>query len=150
MATMKRPRLEAVEALPNYRLKLTFQNGSVYIVSLADDFDKFPGLRPLQNPVEFSKATLIPDEGWTVEWTDLDIQIGADTLWLDAQAQNAPDENTRQFAKWRARYGLSLADAARVLGMTPRTMSAYGAGARPVPRYIVLACKGWEAEQQGH
>ena len=27
--------------------------------------------------------------------------------------------------------------------MTSRTISAYGTGARPVPRYIALACKGW-------
>ena len=77
-----------------------------------------------------------------------DVQIGADTLWLDAQAQNAPDENTRIFAQWRARHGLSLSQAAQALGMTSRTMSAYGTGARPVPRYIALACKGWEAEHR--
>jgi DNA-binding XRE family transcriptional regulator len=68
--------------------------------------------------------------------------------WLDAQAQNAPDENTRLFAQWRARHGLSLTEAAKALGMTPRTMSAYGSGSRPVPRYIALACKGWEAEHE--
>jgi len=82
-----------------------------------------------------------------VEWPDLDIQIGADTLWLDAQAQNAADENTRIFARWRARHGLSLKDAAAALGITPRTISAYGTCKRPVPRYIALACKGWEVEQ---
>lgn len=146
MAEMKRPRLNGVEALPDYRLRLSFMNGSVYTVSLADEFDRFPGLKPLQRPGEWAKATTIEGEGWTVEWPDLDIQIGADTLWLDAQAQNAPDENTRIFAQWRARHGLSLAEAARALGMTPRTMSAYGSGKRPVPRYIALACKGWEAE----
>ena len=91
---------------------------------------------------------LIEGEGWTVVWPDLDIQIGADTLWLDAQAQNAPDENTRVFTQWRARYGLSLSQAAQALGMTTRTISAYGTGSRPVPRYIALACKGWEAEHQ--
>lgn len=149
MASMKRPRLTAVVALSDFRLRLTFQDGSIYTVSLTEDFDKFPRLRPLQDPVAFAQATLIAGEGWTVEWEALDIQIGADTLWLDAQAQNAPDENTRIFARWRARHGLSLADAAQALGMTPRTMSAYGAGTRPVPRYIALACKGWEMEQTG-
>jgi hypothetical protein len=44
--------------------------------------------------------------------------------------------------------GLSLADAAKALGMTPR-MSAYGTGKRPVPRYIALACKGWDADRNG-
>jgi DNA-binding XRE family transcriptional regulator len=148
MAQMKRPRLRAVEVLPDYRLRLTFIDGSVHILRFAEFFEESPGLAPLKDPDAFSKATLIPAEGWTVEWPELDIQIGADTLWLDAQAQNAPDENTRFFAQWRARHGLSLAEAARALGMTPRTMSAYGTGKRPVPRYIALACKGWEAEQR--
>lgn len=150
MATMKRPRLQAVEVLPQYRLRLTFVDGSVFTVSLADEFDRFPGLRPLRDAAVFAGATLIAGEGWTVEWPDHDIQIGADTLWLDAQAQNAPDENTRIFAQWRARHGLSLSQAAAALGMTPRSMSAYGTGARPVPRTVALACKGWEAERAGH
>ena len=148
MATMRRPRLAAVKALPGYRLRLTFIDGSVHTVALADEFDKFPGLAPLRDSKAFSKAVIIEGEGWTVEWPALAIQIGAATLWLDAQAQNATDENTRLFAQWRARHGLSLTEAAKALGMTPRTMSAYGSGSRPVPRYIALACKGWEAEHE--
>ncbi len=116
-------------------------------MSIAEDFDHYPGLQPLKDPAAFAKAMVITDEGWTVEWPELDIQIGADTLWLDAQAQNAADENYRGFAQWRVRHRLSLADAANALGMTTRTMSAYGSGKRPVPRYIALACKGWETEQ---
>lgn len=145
MATMKRPRLRMVEALSGYRLKLAFADGTAQEVSLADDIARLSGLAPLKDAGEFAKASVIEGEGWTVEWPDLDIQIGADTLWLEAQAQNAPDENTRVFAQWRARHGLSLSEAAEALGMTPRTMSAYGSGKRPVPRYIALACKGWEA-----
>ena len=147
MASMKRPRLLAVQALPDYRLRLTFVDSSVYTVSLADEFNKFPGLRPLRDPAAFAKACVIEGEGWTVEWPDHDIQIGADTLWLDAQAQNAEDENTRIFTQWRRQNGLTLPQAAKALGMTARTMSAYGTGARPVPRYVALACKGWEVEQ---
>jgi hypothetical protein len=63
-------------------------------------------------------------------------------------AQNAKDENSRTFAGWRARNHRSLKQAAEALGMTPRTLSAYGTGDRPVPRYIALACKGWEAEHK--
>jgi hypothetical protein len=146
MAQMKRARLKKVEALANYILHLTFIDDSVYSVSLEDLFTESPGLAPLKNPIAFSKATLVTGEGWAVEWPGLDIQIGADTLWLDAQAQNASDENTRIFARWRARHGLSLKDAAAALGITTRTISAYGTRKRPVPRYIALACKGWEAE----
>ncbi|MEY4211615.1 MAG: hypothetical protein RLZ92_1996 [Pseudomonadota bacterium] len=144
---MKQPRLQTVEALPEYQLKLTFIDGGIFTVSLADAFDKFPGLKPLQNIEEFNKAVVIDGEGWTVEWPELDIQIGADTLWLDAQTQNASNEATRLFAGWRERHGLSLAQAANALGLTPRTVSAYGSGARQVPRAVLLALKGWEAEQ---
>jgi hypothetical protein len=146
---MKRPRLAALKVLANHRLRLTFVDGSAFTVDFKPFFDESPGLVPLRDGKAFAKATIAPDEGWSVEWPALDIQIGADMLWLDAQAQNAPDENTRAFAQWRARYGLSLKEAAAALGMTPRTMSAYGTGARPVPRYVALACKGWEAEHGG-
>jgi DNA-binding XRE family transcriptional regulator len=144
---MKRPRFKAVKALSNHRLRMTFIDGSVMTVDFTPFFAQSPGLKPLRDPAQFAKACIGEDAGWTVEWPELDIQIGADTLWLDAQAQNAPDENTRIFAQWRARHGLTLAQAAEALGMTTRTMSAYGTGARPVPRYIALAVKGWEAER---
>ena len=65
MASMKRLRLSAVDVLPNYPLKLTFINGD---------------------------TLTIPGEGWTVEWIDFDIQIGADILWLQAMQ---PAEDTR-------------------------------------------------------
>jgi hypothetical protein len=148
MASMKRPRLSAVEPLPNYQLKMTFINGDTLTVDKRETVFSKPGLAPLRDPAAFAKAQVIPGEGWTVEWANFDIQIGADTLWLEAMQQAAPDEDTRTFLAWRVRHGLSLADAAQALGMTPRTISAYGTGTRPVPHYIALACKGWEAEHR--
>ncbi|MEA3643327.1 MAG: DUF2442 domain-containing protein [Lamprobacter sp.] len=145
---MKRPRLKAVQPLPPSRLRLTFVDDSVQEIDFAPLWSQSPGLAPLQQPDLFAEATLIEGEGWAVVWPSADIQIGADTLWLDAQAQNAPDDNTRIFAQWRARNRLSLAQAAEALGLTPRTISAFGTGARPVPRHIALACIGWEAEHK--
>ncbi len=81
-----------VESLADYQLRLTFVDDSIYTVSLASEIERCQGLHPLKAPNEFNKACLIANEGWTVEWQDLDIQIGADTLWLDAQAQNATDD----------------------------------------------------------
>ena len=148
MARMKRARLAGIEVLNSFRMRLDFVGGEVYTLDFQPLLDESPGLARLRDPVAFAGATLVDGEGWTVEWPALDIQIGADTLWLDAQAQNAPDENTRIFAQWRARHGLSLSQAAQALGMTSRTISAYGTGARPVPRYIALSCKCWEAEHR--
>ena len=148
MASMKRPRLRNAEALERHRLRLTFIDDRTYTLDFVPLMDASPGLAPLRDVAAFAEATVIPGEGWTVVWPSLDIQIGADTLWLDAQAQQAPDENTRAFIQWRSRNGLSLAQAAAALGLTTRTISAYGTGARPVPRYIALACRGWEVERR--
>ena len=145
---MKRPRLRDVKALADYRLKISFINDQTVVIDKREAVFSKPGLAPLRDPEAFAKATIIPDEGWTVTWPELDSQIGADTLWLDALEQSAMDENTRSFLAWRGKHGLSLKEAANALGLTPRTISAYGTGSRPVPRTIVLACKGWEAEQQ--
>lgn len=147
MASMKRPRLKGVEPLPGFKLRLTFIDESSYTVDFEPLFVASPGLAPLREELVFATARMVEGEGWAVDWPGPDIQIGADTLWLDAQAQNAPDENSRIFAEWRARHGLSLAAAARALGMSTRTISAYGTARRPVPRYIALACKGWEKER---
>ncbi|MDR1850069.1 MAG: DUF2442 domain-containing protein [Zoogloeaceae bacterium] len=146
MARMTRPRLKRVKALDDFRLEMEFIDSRIREVDFKPLIKASPGLKPLANQAAFSQVSIGEDMGWTAEWPELDIQIGADTLLLDAEAQNAPDENTRIFLEWRAKNGLSLSDAARALGMTPRTMSAYGTGGRPVPRYIALACIGWETK----
>jgi hypothetical protein len=127
---------------------MTFINGCIMTVDKGEAIFAKPGLAPLRDPAAFAKVRLTNSIGWTIEWTDFDIQIGADTLWLEALLQTSTDENTRTFIAWRLRNGLSLADAARALDMTTRTMSAYGTGARPVPYHIALACKGWEVENR--
>jgi len=147
MASMKRPRLRAVTALPQQRLDLVFTDGSRYTVDLSLGITNLPGLHPLRNAATFAQA-IIADAGWTVEWPECDIQIGADTLWLDAIEQNSHDEAQQEFLRWRARHALSLSAAGRALGITPRTVSAYGTGARPIPKMVRLAIKGWECEHE--
>ena len=148
MASMKRPRLLAVQALPKHRLALTFVDGRKFTVDMSDDVRKYPGLARLQDPKQFRRAVLA-DAGWSVEWPDLDIQIGADTLWMDALAQSAADEYSRTFFRWRAEYRLSLNAAAEALGVAPRTISRYNSG-QPVPKSLALACVGWEVQQREH
>lgn len=96
MAFMKRPRLSSVEALTGHRLRLTFVDGRTYTLDFAPLLDASPGLTPLREASAFAGARVIPGEGWAVTWPALDIQIGADTLWLDVQAQQASDENTSE------------------------------------------------------
>jgi hypothetical protein len=150
MASMKRPRLKSVEALVGSRLALTFINDQTFVLDMGADIRKFPGLAPLRDETVFMQAQ-IGDYGWTVEWEAPDIQIGADTLYLDAQAQAATDENTRIFIGWRARTGLPLALAAEALGVSTRSITRYSNGREATPRTLALACIGWDAlQREGH
>ena len=146
MASMKRPRLSAVQVLPDKQLILTFIDGQQLPLDMSADVRRFPGLQALQDERVFAGAQL-GDDGWTLEWPDPDIQIGADTVYLDALAQNATDENTRIFIGWRVRSGLSLDMAAEALGVSRRSISRYSSGREAVPRSLALACLGWEALQ---
>lgn len=144
---MKRPRLRAVQARPGHKLELTFIDDQCFTLDMTHDVGTYPGLKPLQAAKAFVGATL-GDDGWTVEWPELDIQIGADTLYLDALAQAAPDENTRIFIGWRARTGLNLAQAAEALGVATRSITRYSNGRVAVPRTLALACLGWDRLQE--
>ena len=62
-------------------------------MDMSDALKAYPGLAPLAKRKAFEGGAL-GDGGWSVEWPELDIQIGADTLLLDALAQVALDENT--------------------------------------------------------
>ncbi|MCK1785916.1 DUF2442 domain-containing protein [Pseudomonas sp. TNT11] len=147
MASMKRPRLRAVQARPGHVLELTFIDGQQFLLDMTRDVASYPGLKPLQATKAFKGAT-VGDDGWTVEWPELDIQIGADTLYLDALAQAAPDENTRIFIGWRARTGLNLSQAAEALGVGTRSITRYSNGREAVPRTLALACLGWDRLQE--
>jgi hypothetical protein len=148
MLPMKRPRLSTVQVILPFSLELTFINGQKLTLDLSVDVQRYPGLRPLLEEGAFGGAAL-GDDGWSVEWPELDIQIGADTLHLDALAQNAVDENTRIFIGWRARTGLPLNKAAEALGVSARSISRYSSGREPVPRSLALACLGWDSLQRG-
>jgi hypothetical protein len=149
MASMKRPRLRAVQAQPGSTLELTFINGQHFTLDMSEDLKTYPGLKALTNVKAFVGA-ILGDGGWTVEWPELDIQIGADTLFLDALAQAAPDENTRLFIRWRLRHRMTLDQAAEALGVSARSISRYSSGREAVPRTLALACLGWEALEHPH
>jgi hypothetical protein len=141
-----RPRLTTVSPAADYCLNVRFVDGSGGIVNLKAAIFSLSGLAPLRDPAAFSGAVL-GEYGWEAEWPRFDIQIGADTLFADMLEQRSETPADR-FTVWRIRNNLSLSAASRELGVTVRTISAYGSGARPIPRTVQLACIGWEEEQR--
>lgn len=51
------------------------------------------------------------------------------------------------FRQWQDCNALSLTDAAKAIGLSRRTISQFRTGARPVPRVVALACKGWSSDR---
>lgn len=138
--------MTAVSPAADYCLNVRFVDGSGDTVNLKESIFSLSGLAPLRDPDAFS-GVVLGEYGWEAEWPVFDIQIGADTLFADMLEQHS-ETPADVFTVWRIRNGLSLAAASRELGVTVRTVSAYGSGARPIPRTVQLACIGWEVEHR--
>ncbi len=97
----------------------------------------------LREPEAFA-AVQVGDWGHSLAWPS-GAELGADALWLETLSATGHDD-ARAFLEWRLRHGLSLAKAAEAIGISRRMVAYYSNGERPVPKPILLACRGWEAE----
>ena len=48
--------------------------------------------------------------------------------------------SAKDFRRWMKRMDLSIAGAASALGLSPRQVAYYRAGAQDIPRVVELAC----------
>lgn len=139
-------KLVSVTALPDMSAQVAYSDGRSFKVCFADLANRLQAFAALEDSAEF--ATLaIADFGWSLEWAG-GATLDADRV-LELALEQAGLADNVQFRHWQDRNHLSLATAASALGMTRRTISQYRTGSRPIPRYIALACKGWEVEQRG-
>ena len=135
-----RPRLTAVTPAADYCLNVSFVDGSCGVVNMKDFIFSLSGLAPLRDPVAFSGA-ILGEYGWEAEWPQLDIQIGADTLFADMLDQRSETPADR-FTVWRIRNNLSLAAASRELGVLVDLSCAK----QPI-RDMGLASSGFETDR---
>lgn len=140
-------RLESVIPGPGMTVSVTYTDGRVLTVDLTDVAHRLQAFAPLENPAEFATVKVV-DFGWTLEW-DCGASLDSDRLIELALEQTGMTENV-YFRRWQDANGLSLTDAAKAIGLTRRTVSQYRTGARPVPRIVGLACKGWDVEHGHH
>jgi hypothetical protein len=131
--------LKSVKPLPDTTLRVRWSNGMVADLDLSDLLKKrvFKSL-----DARGFKHVRLDDWGHAVEWPD-GTAIGADALWrrtLLAQGHG----DVVAFMDWRLSHGLSLSEAAEALGLSRRMVAYYSSGTRPVPKTVLLACRGWE------
>lgn len=138
---MKETRITAVEVVSHGILRITWNDAETYDVDISDSLEK--GMEAVRKPGAFLKAH-VGEFGLSVDWPG-DIGIGADTLYCDALAQAGKAFPTVEFNAWMKRNKLSLSKAADVLGMSRRMIAYYNIGAKPIPKHIGLACRGYEA-----
>ena len=131
--------ISAAAAVPPATLALVWSDGTRAAIDLA------PRLRPraLRDPHLFAQARL-GEWGHSVVWPD-GSELGAETLWLETLTAIGRSD-TRAFLEWRLRHGLSLSATAQALGVSRRMVAYYSNGEKPVPRPILLACRGWEVD----
>jgi hypothetical protein len=125
--------ISEIELLTDGRMHLRWSDGAEATVSLPDELER------AGNPA-------VGDWGHSLVWPN-GAEIGADRLWL-ATLVALGRGDACQFLEWRMRNGLSLSKAADALGLARRTVAYYSNGDRPVPKAILLACKGWEASAE--
>ena len=128
MSETKAVRVAHVKYTGEYTLRLRWVNGKTMSVDLREPVHRLKGLRPLRDQRVFARATK-GEGGHSVIWPG-EIDMGADRLWEMTLEQNG-HLDALEFIRWRWRQ-----------------VAYYASGERPVPRTILLACKGWEAERQ--
>lgn len=146
---MKMPKITAVSHVQDFVIRVTFGSGQSSTIDMHDWVfadDAAPYL-PLRDMTVFSNPR-VDEYGWDIVWGD-DIQAGSHQLWQLAQEQNALQYAGFNFREWLDNIGLSLSGAAEVFDMSRRMMAAYSSGAKPLPRTMILAMKGYEAEKKG-
>ena len=145
MNETKAIRIASVKYAGDFKLRLRWVNRSVTLVDLSEPIHRLKGLQQLLDEKIFAGAKK-GEGGHSVVWsTELD--MGADRLWEMALEQTG-HQDTVEFLRWRWRYALSLTDAANALGLSRRQVAYYAIGKHSVPRTVLLACKGWEAERK--
>jgi hypothetical protein len=145
MNDTKAIRIASVKHAGEYKLRLRWVSGKTMTVDLSEPVHRLKGMRPLRDEAVFARAAK-GEGGHSIVWPD-EIDMGADRLWEMSLEQNGHLDAV-EFIRWRWRYGLSLSDAAEALGLSRRQVAYYASGERAVPRTVLLACKGWEAERQ--
>lgn len=135
--------LTAVEALPDYRLRLGYADGRIFDVGLGERIGTSAFLAPLRDPELFFRAK-VGFAGRSVDWIEDELDLASDNLRHLAVEQAGGIGHERIWT-WLHETGLTLEQAAEALGISRRMLIYYRDGEKPIPRSIWLACLGWEA-----
>jgi hypothetical protein len=130
----------AAKAKPPATLALRWSDGTRADIDLSAMLRE-RDFRALRDAAAFARVR-VGEWGHAVAWPS-GAELSVETLWLETLSATGR-QDTRAFLEWRLRHGLSLTKAAEALGVSRRMVAYYSNGEKPVPRPILLACRGWE------
>src|SRR5579872_2171316 len=133
--------IEGVKAIGPAQLRLRWSDGAEVELDLSAWLET-PGFARLRDHAMFA-AVKVGDWGHSLEWSN-GAEASADSLWLETLAASKRAD-ARAFLEWRLKNGLSLTKAAEALGLSRRMVAYYSNAEKPVPRTVLLACRGWDA-----
>lgn len=134
--------IAAVKARGPSSVAIRWSDGARAEINLASIM-RGSAFRGLRDADEFARVA-VGEWGHSIAWPS-GVELSAETLWLETLSATG-HADTRAFLEWRLKHGLSLTKAAEALGLSRRMVAYYSNGEKPVPRPILLACKGWEVE----
>lgn len=138
--------ITSVRAGRGRKLFVTWADGYEATVDVGRLISRFATYAPLDDDARF-RAARVGEEHWTVDFGS-DLEITTDTLRRLALEQDGEIMSPESFHRWRAKHRLSLAAAAKALGVSERTVMYYSKGERVIPKTVRLACVGYEVESR--
>jgi DNA-binding XRE family transcriptional regulator len=133
------PNIRAVRPGQGRDLTILWKGGVESVVDVAGHLAAYVAFAPLRDDAAF-RAAAVGEWGWSVHWSD-DMEISSDTLW-----RLTLEQGSAWLRAWRLDHGMTQADAASALGVSPRMWRYYEAGEHPLPKTVRLAAAGLDAQ----
>lgn len=137
--------IRAVRVVHPGILELDWATGETLCVNLSDLPRRRKAFASLSRPEVFAKVSL-QEWGHGLSWPD-GLDLGADALYARARSQ-ASLPTIDAMSTWMQAHCLNQERAAEAIGISRRMLNYYLSGAKPIPRTVWLACKGWEVEDR--
>jgi hypothetical protein len=137
-----KPNIRRVQAAKDSSLIVTWKNGAESVIDVSAHLADYAIFAPLRADNELFQKAAVGEWGWCVHWSD-SMEISADTLW-----RLALEQGSSWLRDWRTRHGMTQAEGAQALGVSPRLWRSYEAGAHLLPKTVRLAAIGLDAQIQ--
>ena len=136
-------RIESVAKQGRRGLLVAWDDGRTSAIDLAPRIAAHPQLAPLDDDEAF-RAVRVSEDGWSLEWPEPGIDLGAPQLRRWAGEQTGEIMPASALRAWMRGHGFTLDAAAEALGLSRRTIAYYLSEEQAIPKTVMLATEGYD------